>query len=115
MNHLKKVSWILVLVGGLNWGLVGVTELFHSSRFDLVEWLFVDLLGIPVLASIVYLLVGLAALSAMRQVLQGRQQDDVRIASTRQQRHFALRGGVVVLVYTMNDDTCAKKSTVCKN
>jgi len=51
----KVVDWIamvLVIVGGLNWGLVGLFS------FDLVE----AILGsIPVLQRIVYVLVGLAA------------------------------------------------------
>lgn len=51
----KVVDWIamvLVIVGGLNWGLVGL------FGFDLVE----AILGsIPVLQKIVYVLVGLAA------------------------------------------------------
>jgi len=55
MESKKVVDWIalvLVIVGGLNWGLVGLFS------FDLVE----AILGsIPVLQKIVYVLVGLAA------------------------------------------------------
>ena len=50
------VAFILVIVGGLNWLLVGLIN------FDLVMWLFVDILGMGILAKIVYILVGLAAL-----------------------------------------------------
>jgi hypothetical protein len=47
------VAMILVIIGGLNWGLVGVADL------DLVDLI----LGtIPLLKKIVYILVGLAAL-----------------------------------------------------
>lgn len=55
----KKCDWlfmltlILVIVGGLNWLLVGL------FKFDLVQWL---LGSIPVLRDIVYVLVGVSAL-----------------------------------------------------
>jgi len=51
-NALDWIALALVIVGGLNWGLVGLFQ------FDLVE----TILGaIPVLQRIVYVLVGLAA------------------------------------------------------
>lgn len=56
MGEMNTVDWIaavLVIIGGLNWGLVGLFS------FDLVE----AILGsIPVLQRIVYVLVGLSAL-----------------------------------------------------
>ncbi len=53
MNNLDWVALILVIVGGINWGLVGLINL------DLVE----TILGsIPALQRLVYILVGLAAL-----------------------------------------------------
>lgn len=55
MNEKTSLDWIaliLVIVGGLNWGLVG---LFH---FDLVEFL---LGSVPFIQSVVYTLVGVAA------------------------------------------------------
>ena len=52
MKNLDIVAAILLVVGGLNWGLVG------SLNFDLVESIF----GTSILASIVYILVGLSAL-----------------------------------------------------
>lgn len=52
-NVLKLVAWLLVVVGGLNWGLVGL------FNFDLVA----TLLGSGSIASkVVYILVGLSAL-----------------------------------------------------
>jgi len=48
---LGLIAYILVLIGALNWGLVGV------FNWNLVKWL----LGVGVLAKIVYILVGLAA------------------------------------------------------
>jgi hypothetical protein len=53
MNGIKWVSVILVIVGGLNWGLVGL------FGFDLVATLFGDMSG---LSRTVYVLVGLGAL-----------------------------------------------------
>lgn len=55
MGKLNIVDWIaliLVIVGGLNWGLVGI------FKFDLVAWIFGDM---SIIARIVYILVGLAA------------------------------------------------------
>lgn len=49
---LDKVALLLTVVGGLNWGFVGAFD------FDLVKFLF----GFaPVLASAVYIIVGVAA------------------------------------------------------
>ncbi len=53
MNTVDWIAAVLVIIGGLNWGLVGLFS------FDLVE----AILGsIPVLQRIVYVLVGLSAL-----------------------------------------------------
>lgn len=52
MNFINKLSLILVIIGGLNWGLIGL------FNFNLVTWLF----GTSVFTPIVYILVGLAAL-----------------------------------------------------
>jgi uncharacterized protein len=53
---IHKVAWILLFIGGINWGLVGAFE------FDLVA----RLLGAwPIVLRIVYVLVGLAALSML--------------------------------------------------
>lgn len=48
------VAMVLVVVGAINWGLVG------AFGFDLVEWLFVGMLNMAVIAKIVYILVGIA-------------------------------------------------------
>ena len=55
MNKLNALDWValvLVIVGGLNWALVGLFS------FDLVAAIFGDM---SVLARIVYVLVGLSA------------------------------------------------------
>ena len=53
MKALNLITLILVIVGGLNWGLVG------AFNFDLVATLFGD--G-AILSRLVYVLVGLSAL-----------------------------------------------------
>lgn len=53
LNPLDWIALILVIVGGLNWGLVGI------FGFDLVAWIFAS---IYVFARIVYVLVALAAI-----------------------------------------------------
>jgi len=54
MNAVDKVSYLLAVVGGLNWGLVG------AFQYNLVD----SLLGTgSTLSRIVYVLVGLAALN----------------------------------------------------
>jgi len=56
MCGVHKVAWILLLVGGLNWGLVGL------AGINLVDML----LGAgSVLARVVYVLVGLSALAML--------------------------------------------------
>ena len=51
MKSLGTVAWALLVVGGLNWGLVG------AFGFNLVSAIF----GMGMLANIVYMLVGFAA------------------------------------------------------
>lgn len=52
-NTLDMLALALVIIGGLNWGLVGLLNL------DLVQLI---LGSIPILAQLVYIVVGLAAL-----------------------------------------------------
>lgn len=52
MSTLDWVAWVMVVVGALNWGLVGV------SKLNLVEVIF----GVGALTQVVYILVGLAGL-----------------------------------------------------
>lgn len=52
MKNLDVLAAILLVIGGLNWGMVG------SMNFDLVATIF----GNSVFASIVYILVGASAL-----------------------------------------------------
>lgn len=64
MRALNIVTLVLVIVGGINWGLVGATG------FDLVAALFGEM---SALSRIVYCLVGLSALWQIVPLLQGRE------------------------------------------
>ena len=68
MNKLDLTAAALVVVGGLNWGLVAV------ARFDLVAWIcggmdFGETNGV---SRVIYGLVGLAAVYAIVRPLQAR-------------------------------------------
>ena len=52
MNDLHKVTFILVVVGALNWGLVGLLDINLVERL-LGSW--------PVVVQIVYILIGVSA------------------------------------------------------
>ncbi len=54
MKVLNAIALALVVIGGINWGLVGL------FNFDLVEVIFGSIS--QVLANLVYILVGIAAL-----------------------------------------------------
>ena len=54
LSVIDKVSFILVLIGALNWGLVGL------ANFDLVQAIFG---AIPLISRIVYILIGAAAIN----------------------------------------------------
>lgn len=64
MKYLKQIAYVLLIIGGINWGVYGV------SGYDLVHVL---LGGIPMLANIIYVLVGLSAVYILlnRYVLCG--------------------------------------------
>jgi uncharacterized membrane protein YuzA (DUF378 family) len=61
MNLADLVALILVIVGGLNWGLVGLLE------FDLVATLFGEM---TMISRIVYTVVGLAAVYLVYYVVK---------------------------------------------
>ena len=59
MKYVEWVAMILVIVGAVNWGLVGLGGLMGSANWNVV-WM---LLGSwPMLANVVYVLVGLSGL-----------------------------------------------------
>ncbi len=53
LSALDFIALILIIIGGLNWGLVG------AFKFDLVAAIFGDM---SIIARIVYILVGLSAI-----------------------------------------------------
>ena len=62
MNALDIIALILIIVGGLNWGLVGIFQ------YDLVAGIFG---AASVVANIVYILVGLSAIYAISWFFKG--------------------------------------------
>jgi uncharacterized protein len=64
MRKLDLLAATLVIVGGLNWGLVAI------AKFDLVAWIFgEDFGGTTVASRIVYGLVGLSAVYGIAALL----------------------------------------------
>ncbi len=56
MCGIHKAAWVLVIVGALNWGLVGIAD-FNLVNAILGQWETVE--------RIVYVLVGLSAIAAL--------------------------------------------------
>lgn len=71
MGTMGTIAFILVVVGGLNWGLVG------AFGFNLVEAIF----GMSMVANIVYILVGLSAIYMI-------------LGSTKKQEGMPAQGGM---------------------
>ena len=70
MKKLDLLAATLLIVGGLNWGLVAI------AQFDLVAWLFGEDFGTTNAASrIVYGLVGLAAVYGIASLLGSRRTE----------------------------------------
>ena len=55
MKHLCMISWVLMIIGSINWGLYGLLGI------NLVEMI---LGGIPILATVVYALIGASGIYA---------------------------------------------------
>jgi uncharacterized membrane protein YuzA (DUF378 family) len=77
MKRLDILAAILLIVGGLNWGLVAI------AKFDLVAWIFGEDFGSTNAASrIVYGLVGLAAVYGIASLVGRRQPSGAHRAAT---------------------------------
>jgi uncharacterized protein len=77
MKPLDATATALVLVGGLNWGLVGL------AKFDLVAWIFGEEFGTTNAATrIVYGLVGLAAVYGIGALLARRRHATAHTTAT---------------------------------
>ena len=77
MKKLDLLAATLVLVGGLNWGLVAV------ARFDLVAWIFggMDFGDTNAASRTVYGLVGLAALYGIGSLLTSARRPRAHAAA----------------------------------
>ena len=64
MRALDKITLVLLIVGGLNWLLVGAAD------FDLVAALFGEM---SLLSRLVYILVGISALWQIVPLVKGRE------------------------------------------
>lgn len=67
MNAMDYIVWILVVIGGINWGLVGAFE------YNLVDSIFGENSG---MARTIYVLVGLAAVYALLSFLMRMGQSN---------------------------------------
>lgn len=54
MKALHVISFVLVIIGGINWGLVGINSNYNIINMLLGSW--------PVAEQIVYIIVGLSAI-----------------------------------------------------
>jgi uncharacterized membrane protein YuzA (DUF378 family) len=73
MRAINVITLVLLIVGGLNWGLVGLFE------FDLVAALFGEM---SAFSRIVYLLVGLSALWQVVPLVRGMSGAETRSPRT---------------------------------
>ena len=71
MRALNTISRILLIIGGVNWGLVGLLD------FDLVAAIFGEM---SLLSRIVYTLVALSALWQIVPLVMGEQPTSIRHA-----------------------------------
>ena len=65
---MDKIALILTIIGGLNWGSIGI------FRFDLVAWLFGG--QTATVSRVVYTLVGLAAIWCISLLFRERSLDE---------------------------------------
>lgn len=59
MKSVHMVAFVLVIIGGLNWGLIGLGA-FMGNNWNVVSW---ALHSWPAIENLVYVLVGLSALT----------------------------------------------------
>ena len=66
-KNMRSASRILLIIGGINWGLVGLSSLVNGGNWNVVNMI---LGSIPVLEAIVYVLVGIAGVMALVDYLK---------------------------------------------
>jgi len=54
INALDWMALLVVLIGALNWGLVGLLD------WNLIDWLFIGIFGLNIIARIIYIVVAIA-------------------------------------------------------
>lgn len=69
MRFYDWIAYVILVLGGINWGIYGVSRLFNK-QFDLIAWIFGNgsaggLINVPMLGYILYILVGLSGLYAI--------------------------------------------------
>ncbi|MCQ2513879.1 MAG: DUF378 domain-containing protein [Ruminococcus sp.] len=75
---IDKIALTLLIVGGLNWGSVGIFQ------FDLVAWIFGGQTGI--ISRIIYILVGLSAIWCISLLFRDTE-DETSVDSMSQRTH----------------------------
>lgn len=68
MRILDRIALILTIIGGVNWGCIGI------FKFDLVAWIFGG--QAAVLSRIIYTLVGLSAIWCISLLFKDRALED---------------------------------------
>ena len=53
METLQKVALVFTIIGALVWGIIGIFD------FNIVNYLFVELLNVKFLANLIYIIVGI--------------------------------------------------------
>ncbi len=62
LTVLDKIALVLVIIGGLNWGLIGINASYDLIQLLLGTW--------PTLVQLVYLLVGAAAVYVVAMMMK---------------------------------------------
>ncbi len=56
MEMIQKIALTFTIIGAIVWGLIGLFD------FNLVNYIFVDMLNIDILAKLVYIIVGICGI-----------------------------------------------------
>lgn len=72
LSQLDKISIILIIIGALNWGLIGI------ANFNLVEQLANIFGGIsPIIQRVIYIAVGLAGLNSSYLIYKSKSTNAI--------------------------------------
>ena len=56
MESLQKVALVFTIIGAIVWGMIGLFD------FNLIDYLFVQTLGVDFLAKLIYIIVGVCGI-----------------------------------------------------